>query len=163
MKLASGVAPVTKLRAAGVSMGLGTDGPSGSNNDLNLFEEMDLAAKLQKVTLGDPTVLPARTVVAMATIEGAQALGLEKEIGSLEPGKRADLIVVDRTGFHALPYYDDAYSQLVYALKAGDVTTSVINGQVVMERGKVLTLNEGELRRQIARYARAVREVLGKN
>lgn len=161
-KLASGIAPVTELRAAGVPVGLGTDGPSGSNNDLNLFEEMDLAAKLQKVTQFDPTVLPAHTVVEMATIEGARALGLENMIGSLEAGKRADVIVVSRDGFHALPYYDDEYSQLVYALKAGDVTHSVINGRVVMENRRVLTIDEQELRERVERFAAKVREVLKK-
>ena len=160
MKLASGVAPVPGLRAAGVAVGLGTDGPAGSNNDFNLFEEMDLAAKLQKVTRLDPMVLPAQAAVEMATIEGARALGLEQEIGSLEAGKRADLIVVRREGFHAMPYYSGSYSQLVYALKAGDVEATVINGQVVMEAGRVLTIDDDELRRQVERFAAQVREIL---
>ena len=94
MKLSSGVAPVVKLLAAGIPVGLGTDGPAGSNNDFDLMEEMNLAADLQKVTTGDPTVLPAEQAIAMATIAGARVAGLEKEIGSLEPGKRADLITV---------------------------------------------------------------------
>ena len=96
MKLASGAAPVTALRAAGVAVGLGTDG-AASNNDLNLFEEMDLAAKLQKLSSGDPKALPAADALALATVEGARALGLEQEIGSLEAGKRADLIMVRRS------------------------------------------------------------------
>lgn len=159
MKLASGVAPVEALRAAGVPVGLGTDGPAGSNNDLNLFEEIDLAAKLQKVSSGDPRALPAESALAMATIEGARALGLEREIGSLEPGKRADLIVVRRDAPHAIPAYD-VYSQIVYTLKASDVESSVINGRVVMQGRRVLTLEEGAIRRQTARFAAAIRETL---
>jgi len=92
MMLASGVAPVIEERAAGIAVGLGTDGPAGSNNDLSLMEEMDLAAKLQKITKMDPRALGAKAVVEMATIEGARALHMEKEIGSLETGKKADLI-----------------------------------------------------------------------
>ncbi len=93
-KLASGVAPVVAMLKAGLAVGLGTDGPAGCNNDFNLFEEMDLAAKLQKVITGDPAVLPATAAFEMATIRGARALGMEREIGSLETGKRADLIAV---------------------------------------------------------------------
>ena len=94
MKLASGVAPVTRMLALDLAVGLGPDGPAGSNNDFNLFEEMDLAAKLQKVTTMNPQALPAAQALEMATIRGARALGMEKEIGSLEAGKRADLITV---------------------------------------------------------------------
>ncbi len=155
-KLASGIAPVVALRAAGVPVGLGTDGPAGSNNDLNLMEEMDLAAKLQKVTTNDPEVLPAADVVAMATIEGARALGLEREIGSLEVGKRADLILLRRDAPHAIPSFG-VYSQIVYSLKASDVETTIINGQVVMERGRVLTLDERTLRAYAAKTAALVR------
>ena len=116
MKLASGVAPVTRMLALGINVGLGPDGPAGSNNDFNMFEEMDLAAKLAKVTALDPTVLPATTALEMATIRGARALGLEKEIGSLEIGKRADLIAVRLDRPNAAPLYD-AISQMVYALE----------------------------------------------
>lgn len=159
MMLASGVAPVTALRAAGVAVGLGTDGPAGSNNDLDLWEEMDLAAKLQKVTSGDPRALPAVDALAMATSEGARAVGLEKEIGSLEAGKRADLIVVRRDAAHALPAYD-VYSQIVYSLKASDVETSLINGRVVFDRGRVLTVDEAAIKRQAERIAAAIRDYL---
>lgn len=158
MKLASGVAPVIALRALGVAVGLGTDG-AASNNDLNLFEEMDLAAKLQKLSSGDPKALPAADALALATVEGARALGLEQEIGSLEVGKRADLIVVQRSAPHAIPFYD-VYAQIVYTLKASDVVASVINGQVVLQDGRVLTLDEAALRQRVAEYARAVRAVL---
>ena len=139
MKLASGAAPVVKMIDHGLNVGLGTDGPAGSNNDFDLFEEMDLAAKLQKLTLMDPRALPARTVVAMATIMGAKALGMEKEIGSLETGKRGDLIVLQLNRPHSVPMYD-IYSQLVYAMKAADVTDVVINGRIVVQDRECLTI-----------------------
>src|SRR4029077_2026576 len=103
MKLASGAAPVGKMLALGLAVGLGTDGPAGSNNDFNLFEEMDLAAKLQKVITLDPQALPAKAALEMATIRGALALGMEKEIGSLETGKRADMILVRLDRPNAVP------------------------------------------------------------
>jgi 5-methylthioadenosine/S-adenosylhomocysteine deaminase len=152
MKLASGVSPVPKLRKAGVRAGLGTDGPS-SNNDLNLFEEIDLALKLHKITSGDPAVLSARDGVELATIGGARALHLEREIGSLEPGKRADLIVLANDSPWAQPRYD-VYSHLAYALKASDVVTSIVNGRVLMEDGRMLTLDTAA----IAARAREYRE-----
>jgi 5-methylthioadenosine/S-adenosylhomocysteine deaminase len=141
MMLASGVSPVPELRAAGVAVGLGTDGPAGSNNDLDLMEEMDLAAKLQKITRMDPRALGAKVVVEMATIEGAKALHMEKEIGSLEAGKKADLILIGLDAPNAVPMYD-VYSQLAYALKSSDVETVVIAGRVVMRDKKVLTVDE---------------------
>lgn len=141
MMLASGVAPVVEERAAGIAVGLGTDGPAGSNNDLDLMEEMDLAAKLQKITKMDPRALDAKSVVEMATIEGAKALHLEKEIGSLEQGKKADIILISLDEPNAVPMYD-VYAQLAYALKGSDVQTVVIGGRVVMRDRKLLTLNE---------------------
>src|ERR1700687_3302359 len=141
MMLASGVSPVPELRAAGVALGLGTDGPAGSNNDLDLMEEMDLAAKLQKIKKMDPRALGAKGVVEMATIEGAKALHMEKEIGSLETGKKADLILIGLDAPNAVPMYD-VYSQLAYALKGSDVETVVIGGRVVMRDKKVLTVDE---------------------
>ena len=140
MKLASGAAPVVKMLNHGINVGLGTDGPAGSNNDFDLFEEMGLAAKLQKLITNDPRALPARTTVAMATIMGAKVLGLEKEIGSLEAGKRADLIALRLDRAHAVPMYD-VYSHLVYALKASDVTDVVINGKMIMRDTKMLTID----------------------
>lgn len=140
MKLASGIAPVLKMFLRGIPVGLGTDGPAGSNNDFNLFEEMDLASKLAKVFSGDPQALPARKAVEMATIEGARAIGLDNQIGSLEPGKRADLIAVSLAAPHAAPMFD-AYSQIVYALKASDVTDVVIDGRIVLRNRKPLTLD----------------------
>ena len=144
MKLASGIAPVTRMLELDLPVGLGPDGPAGSNNDFNLFEEMDLAAKLQKVTTGNPQALPASAALEMATIRGARALGMEKEIGSLEPGKRADMIMVRIDRPHAQPLYE-AVSQMVYALKAGDVRDVMVNGKTVVRDGKILTLNEQQI------------------
>src|SRR6266852_5399398 len=141
MMLASGVSPVPEMRAAGVAVGLGTDGPAGSNNDLNLMEEMDLAAKLQKISKMDPRALGAKTVVEMATIDGARALHMEKEIGSLEAGKKADLILIGLDAPNAVPMYD-VYAQLAYALKGSDVETVIVGGRVVMRDKKLLTLDE---------------------
>ena len=140
MMLASGVSPVPELRAAGVAVGLGTDGPAGSNNDLDLMEEMDLAAKLAKITKMDPQALGAKAVVEMATIDGARALHMEKEIGSLEAGKKADIILIGLDAPNAVPMYD-VYSQLAYALKGSDVETVVIGGRVVMKDKKFLTVD----------------------
>jgi 5-methylthioadenosine/S-adenosylhomocysteine deaminase len=140
MKLASGVAPVPQMLAAGICVGLGTDGCS-SNNDLDLFAEMDTAAKLHKVDHLDPTVASAEAVLAMATRDAARALGLGAQIGTLEAGKRADLIVVDTDKPHLTPMYSPI-SHLVYSVKGSDVVASVINGQVVMEKGELLTIDE---------------------
>jgi 5-methylthioadenosine/S-adenosylhomocysteine deaminase len=140
MKLASGVAPVMKFLRAGIPTGLGPDGPAGSNNDFNMWEEMDLAAKLQKVTALDPELLDSRTAFAMATIDGARALGLAGEIGSLEPGKRADLVAVSLASAHAQPMYD-VYSHLVYALKGSDVRNVMVNGRLVVKDRSLLSVN----------------------
>ena len=153
--LASGVAPVMKLLAAGIAVGLGTDGPAGSNNDFNMFEEMDLAAKLQKVATGDPRALPASQALEMATILGARALGMEKEIGSIEPGKRADLIGVRLDVPNAVPLYS-VYSQMVYALKAGDVEQVMVNGRWIVRSGKMLTLDRAAVLAEAEKYRRKV-------
>ncbi|HXJ46899.1 MAG TPA: amidohydrolase [Candidatus Dormibacteraeota bacterium] len=155
MMLASGVAPVIEERAAGIAVGLGTDGPAGSNNDLDLMEEMDLAAKLQKITKMDPRALGAKSVVEMATIEGAKALHMEKEIGSLEVGKRADFILISLDEPNAVPMYD-VYAQLAYALKGSDVETVVIGGRIVMRDHKLLTLNEPEILAKAREYGKRV-------
>jgi 5-methylthioadenosine/S-adenosylhomocysteine deaminase len=144
MMLASGVAPVQAMLNAGVRLGLGTDGPAGSNNDLNMMEEMDLAAKLQKITRMDPQALGAKQAVEMATIGGARALHMENEIGSLEAGKKADLIVISLDEANAVPLYD-VYSQIVYALKANDVQDTIIGGRIVMQNGRVLTLDAASI------------------
>ena len=160
MMLASGVSPVPEMRAAGVAVGLGTDGPAGSNNDLDLMEEMDLAAKLAKITKMDPLALNARAVVEMATIDGARALHMEKEIGSLEVGKKADFAVIDLNQPNAVPMYD-VYAQLAYALKASDVETVVIAGQVVMRDHKLLTVQENEVLKKAREYKKSVAASLG--
>jgi len=160
MMLASGVSPVPEMRAAGVAVGLGTDGPAGSNNDLDLMEEMDLAAKLAKITKMNPLALNAKAVVEMATIDGARALHMEKEIGSLEPGKKADLIVIGLDEPNAVPMYD-VYAQLAYALKGRDVDTSVIGGRVVMRNRKLLTVNQAEAIAKAREYRKTIATSLG--
>jgi 5-methylthioadenosine/S-adenosylhomocysteine deaminase len=155
MMLASGVAPVMKMLAAGIAVGLGTDGPAGSNNDFNMFEEMDLAAKLQKVATGDPRALPAVQALEMATILAARSLGMEKEIGSIEPGKRADLIGVRLDAPNAVPLYS-VYPQMVYALKAGDVAQVMVNGRWIVRAGKMLTLDRAAVLAEAEKYRRKV-------
>jgi len=152
MKLAAGVAPVPKMLAAGVLLGLGTDG-AASNNDLNMWEEMDTAAKLHKVFSGDPKVISALQAFELATIRGAQAIHLEKEIGSIETGKRADLVIVARDDLNQIPLYN-IYSDLVYATKAADVQTVIINGRILMRDRLLLTLDEAAIK-QSARLFRA--------
>ena len=155
MKLASGAAPIMKLLQAGVNVGLGPDGPAGSNNDLNLFEEMDLAAKLQKLVTMNPEALPARTAIDMATIGGARVLGLEAKIGSLEEGKEADLIAVRLDQAHAVPLYD-VESQLVYALKGSDVTDVMVAGKLLVRGRKALTLDTASIYRKAREYQKSV-------
>jgi 5-methylthioadenosine/S-adenosylhomocysteine deaminase len=159
MKLASGIAPVTRMLALDMAVGLGPDGPAGSNNDFNMFEEMDLAAKLQKVTTGDPRSLPAEAAVEMATIRGARALGMEKEIGSLESGKRADLISIRLDRPNAVPLYN-VYSQMVYALKGDDVEDVMVNGRLVVKDARALTLNAAEIEAKAGEYRDRVQKSL---
>lgn len=149
MKLASGMAPVTECLAEGIAVGLGPDGPAGSNNDFSLMEEMDLASKLAKVRTMDPTALPARTVVEMATIMGARAVGLDREIGSLEPDKRADMITVSLGSPHAWPVHDP-YSMLVSTLKSSDVRDVIVEGRVVVESRRPRTLDPAVVRAEAA-------------
>src|SRR6202795_4890776 len=155
MMLASGVSPVPDMRAVGIAVGLGTDGPAGSNNDLDLMEEMDLATKLAKITKMSPLALNALAVVEMATIDGAKALHMEKEIGSLEPGKKADIIVISLNQPNAVPMYD-VYAQLAYALKGSDVETVVIGGRVVMREHQLLTVKEDEVFAKAREYQKKV-------
>jgi 5-methylthioadenosine/S-adenosylhomocysteine deaminase len=159
MKLASGVAPVTRMLALDLAVGLGPDGPAGSNNDFNMFEEMDLAAKLQKVSTGDPRNLPAVAAVEMATIRGARALGMEKEIGSLEPGKRADLISIRLDRPNAVPLYN-VYSQMVYALKGSDVEDVMVNGKLLVRDAQALTLNAAQIEAKASEYREQVQKSL---
>jgi 5-methylthioadenosine/S-adenosylhomocysteine deaminase len=155
MKLASGVARVGKILEMGIPMGLGTDGVAGSNNDLDMLQEVDLAAKLQKVITGDPQALPAETVFAMATITGAKALAMDKLIGSIEKGKRADLIQVRLDAPHAAPMYN-VYSQLAYALKGSDVSDVMVNGKVIVRDRRMLTLDAKAVMAKAAEYQEKV-------
>ncbi len=159
MMLASGVAPVVDERAAGMRVGLGTDGPAGSNNDLNMMEEMDLAAKLQKTARVDPRALGAKGALEMATIEGARALHMEKEIGSLEVGKKADMVVLNLNVPNAVPMYD-VYSQVVYALKASEVETVVVGGKTLLKDGKLLTVDEAKAMAKAKEYGEKVQSSL---
>jgi len=143
MKLASGVAPVPEMLASGLTVGLGTDG-CASNNNLDLFMEMDMAAKIHKVNTMDPTVMDAITVLKMATIGGATVLGLEDFTGSLEVAKKADIIVVDTYQPHLVPMYNP-FSHLVYAVNGNDVCHTIINGRLVMEDRDLLTLDLDEV------------------
>ena len=160
MMIASGVSPVPEMRAAGIAVGLGTDGPAGSNNDLDLMEEIDLAAKLAKITKMNPLALNAKAVVEMATIDGARALHMEKEIGSLEVGKKADLILISLDEPNAVPMYD-TYAQIAYSLKGSDVETAVIGGRVVMRDRKLLTVDEPRVLEKAREYRKSVSLSLG--
>ncbi|HKO05315.1 MAG TPA: amidohydrolase [Candidatus Acidoferrales bacterium] len=157
--LASGVAPVPAMLAAGVRLGLGTDGPAGSNNDLDLMQEMDLAAKLQKVSRLDPRALTAAQALEMATLGGARALHLEDQIGSLEPGKQADIILLRTETPHGVPAYD-VPAQIVYSLKASDVETVIVAGRILMESGRVLSLDRPTILQQAREYSEKVRQSL---
>jgi 5-methylthioadenosine/S-adenosylhomocysteine deaminase len=145
MKLAAGVSPVPEMLKEGLRIGLGTDG-AASNNDLSMWEEMDSAAKLHKVISGDPKVMSAQEAFELATIRGAEALHMEQEIGSLEVGKRADLVLVESDSLNQIPSYN-VYSDLVYATKASDVETVIINGRVVMRDQRLLTLDEKAIKK----------------
>lgn len=160
MKLASGVAPVVKILNLGIPMGLGTDGVAGSNNDHDIMEEMDLAAKLQKVASGDPRALPATQAFEMATITGARALHMDKLIGSLEKNKRADMITITLTAAHAVPLYN-VYSQLAYALQGSDVTDVMVNGRPIVRDRRMLTLDARPIMLKAAEYQERVKKSLG--
>ena len=159
MMLASGVAPVVKILSLGIPMGLGTDGVAGSNNDHNMMEEMDLAAKLQKVSTNDPRSLPADQAFAMATILGAKALRMDNLIGSIEPGKRADLITIRIDAPNAVPMYN-VYSQLVYALKGADVSDVMVNGKNIVRDRRMLTIDAASVLAKAAEYQQKVAKSL---
>ena len=159
MKLASGVAPVPKMMSEGLRVGLGTDG-AASNNDLSMWEEMDTAAKLHKLISGDPKVMSAEQAFELATIGGARALHMEKEIGSIEKGKRADFVLVNRDALNQIPLYN-IYSDLVYATKASDVETVIINGRVVMRDRRLLTLDEAAIKEGARVFREKVIKSLG--
>ena len=150
MKLAAGTAPVPMMLKKDIPVGLGTDG-AASNNDLDMWEEMDTAAKLHKLTSGDPKTLPAEQVFEMATIRGARALHLDAITGSIEVGKRADIAIVELDSLNQVPYFN-IYSALVYSTKAADVRTVIINGRVVMLDRRLLTLNESVIKNDVNAY-----------
>ena len=158
MKIASGVAPITEMLAAGVRVGIGTDG-AASNNDLDLWEEMRLAAFLQKVDRMDPEALPATTVLSMATSGGATAIGLGEEIGSLEAGKRADLIQVAFEDVHHIPSYD-VISHLVYVNDEQDVATVIVDGKVLMKERQLLTIDTERVRKEATELAARIQSAL---
>ena len=147
MKLASGILNVVAARKAGVAVGLGTDGVAGSNNDHDMWEAMDFAGKLAKVSTMDPTALPAKELLRMATIEGARAMKMEDRIGSLETGKRADLIAVDLSGARTQPLWD-VFSTLVYAVKEGDVSLTMVEGRVLWDGRTVRTVDAAKTLRE---------------
>jgi 5-methylthioadenosine/S-adenosylhomocysteine deaminase len=160
MKLASGISPVPKMLDAGMTVGIGTDG-CASNNNLDLFTEMDMAAKLHKLESMDPTVMDAVTVLKMATIEGARALGFDAIAGSLEPGKKADVIVLDTDKPHLTPMYNP-FSHVVYAARGNDVSHSIINGRLVMEDRRLLTMDLQEVIERSREKSRAVMDWIAK-
>lgn len=155
MKLASGVAPVLKQLAAGLHVGVGTDGPAGSNNDFQLMEEMDLAAKLAKVTAMDPEVLPAQTALEMATVHGAAILGMSDQIGSLEVGKLADLVLLRSDAANLVPSFGP-YSSIVYAAKGADVTDVYIHGEAVVREAKPVKIQPASIFAQAQKYQKEI-------
>jgi len=169
MKLGSGIADVTAWQKEGLTWGLGTDGPAGSNNDLNMFEAMDFAGKLAKVSREDPTVLPAPALVSAATLGGAKALGLSAKIGSLEPGKQADFIAIDVANAHVQPFEDAGgsgvspdriYSTIVYSAKSSDVTDVWVDGKRLLLSRRPTTLDEKAILAAAAKWRAKVRASL---
>jgi 5-methylthioadenosine/S-adenosylhomocysteine deaminase len=155
MKLGAGIAPVTAMCNKGVVVGLGTDG-CASNNNLDLFGEMDMVAKLHKVATADPTALEAADVVKMATIDGARAIGLGDRIGSLEVGKQADLIILDAGSVHMTPLYHPE-SHIVYTVNGSDVRHAFISGKPVVRDRKILTFDVDEVMGRVNEIAKTIR------
>jgi 5-methylthioadenosine/S-adenosylhomocysteine deaminase len=158
MKLAAGVAPIPRMMEQGITVGLGTDG-CASNNDLDLLAEMDTTAKIHKVTSMDPTVMDAQTVVKMATRDGANLLGLEDRIGSIEVGKCADIIILDMNKPHLTPLYNH-YSHLVYAASGHDVTTVIIDGKIVMRNRDCVTIDIEDVMEQVRKIGENIKRDL---
>jgi 5-methylthioadenosine/S-adenosylhomocysteine deaminase len=156
MKLASGIASVPEMIEAGITVGLGTDG-CASNNTLDMIRDMSTAARLHKIAHLDPTVMDAKTVVRMATINGARALGMEHLVGSLETGKKADIIIIGLNKPHLTPIFNE-YSHLVYAASGADVDTAVINGKVVMKDRRLLTIHENDVMNEVREIAVKVKK-----
>ncbi len=158
MKLASGAAPVPKMLTSEVTVALGTDG-CASNNNLDMFQEMDTAAKLHKVVHHDPTVMDARTVVRMATCDGAKALCLDTTVGALTPGMKADIIIINLNRPHLTPLYNE-YSHIVYAVNGSDVDTVLINGKVIMKNRTLLTIDENDILEMVKETSQKIRKRL---
>jgi 5-methylthioadenosine/S-adenosylhomocysteine deaminase len=154
MKLASGVAPIPEFLQKGLAVGIGTDS-SASNNNLDMFQEMDMSAKLHKVKRTDPTVLDAREVLTLATRSGAEAIGLGKQIGSLEQGKKADLMIIDTHKPHLTPLYDPV-SHIVYAASGSDVRDVIVDGQLIVRNRDILKFNLEPVVESVARLARQI-------
>ncbi len=168
MKIVSGVAPIPELMNAGAKVGIGTDGPA-SNNDLDMIDEMRTAAFIHKLNSDDPTVMDAQTVVKLATIGGAKVLGLEEQTGSLEAGKKADIIMLDLEKPHAHPLYN-IYSLIVYSLKSSDVETVIVDGEIVLKDREILNIREDvlykgidSLANEIGKYAKDLSMLLNIN
>jgi 5-methylthioadenosine/S-adenosylhomocysteine deaminase len=159
MKGASGLSPVPDLLAAGIAVGLGTDGPA-SNNNIDLFEEMDTAAKVHKLYREDPTVMSAKEVFRMATIGGAEALGLGDRIGSIEPGKAADLVLIDTRLPELVPMYN-VYSHLVYAIKGPHVRTVIVDGKIIVKERKMMTVDTNEVLSKVDEIQKRILKSLG--
>ncbi|HEX8253716.1 MAG TPA: amidohydrolase [Thermoanaerobaculia bacterium] len=159
--LASGVAPVVEMIAARMEVGLGTDGPAGSNNNLDMLEEMASAARLQKVTRNDPKAITAREVLRLATIGGAQVLGLADRIGTLERGKRADVVLINLQQPKVQPVYS-VESAIVYAASGNSVVTTIVDGKILMRRGQILTVDEAEVMRKAQEYRDKILRSLAK-
>lgn len=155
MKLANGVAPIQKFLDKGIPVGIGTDGVA-SNNDLDMFDELRTSALSQKLSTGNPSTLNARTVIEMATIMGASAIGMDKKIGSLEVGKKADLIILDLSRPHANPLYN-VYSLIAYSLRGSDVETVIVNGRVLVEDRQLVTLDIDRLYAKLGSIASKIR------
>ena len=160
MKTAAGISPVTEMLRAGVTVGLGTDG-AASNNDLDMWEEIRLSAFLQKVNQMDPRVMPARTVLSMATQGGANAIGLGDTIGSLEVGKRADLIQVALDDVHFIPTYD-VIAHLVYVTDEQDVASVVVDGKVLMREKEILTIDKQRVRMESKELAAKIKNKIAR-
>jgi 5-methylthioadenosine/S-adenosylhomocysteine deaminase len=159
MKLASGVAPAARMAAAGVNVAIGTDGPA-SNNDLDMWEEMRTAALQQKVATGDPCAFTAMETLRMATVGGARALGLGGVTGQLAAGMAADVILVDIEKPHLYPH-SDIVANLAYCAKASDVDTVIVDGRVVVEGGRLLTMDVAEVCREAAERFGAIKKRVG--
>ncbi len=155
MKLANGVAPIQKFLDHGIQVGIGTDGVA-SNNDLDMFDELRSSALSQKLSTGDPSTLNARTVIEMATIMGARAIGMDDKIGSIEKGKKADLIMLDLSRPHANPLYN-VYSLIAYSLRGSDVETVIVNGRVLVENRELVTLDINRLYAKVGSIAAQIR------